>query len=74
QIQYMPQGYKPQGQYPTQGFQPPFGQSFLQGARNLPLNYQPYVQPGYGPSYAQPSTGQYPGMNMVWNPSQIQKN
>ena len=72
QIQYMPQGYQPQRQYPTQGFQLPFGQRLLQGVGNLLVNYQPYIQLDYGPSYAEPSTGQYPRMNMVWNPSQFQ--
>lgn len=48
----MPQGYQVQGQYPTQGFQQPSGQSFVQGTRNVPLNYKPYPQPGYGPQYA----------------------
>ena len=72
QFQYVPQGYQPQGQYPTQGFQPPPGQSFVQGAGNVPLNYQPYPQPSYGPQYAQPSMGPYPIMNLVWDPSQSQ--
>ena len=62
----------PQGQYPTQGFQPPSGQSFVQRAGNVPLNYQAYPQPSYGPQYAQPSMGPYPRMNMVWDPSQSQ--
>jgi len=66
----VPQGYQLQSQYPTQGFQPPSGQPFVQGTRNVPLNYQPYAQPGYGPQYAQPFMGTYPRMNMVWDPSQ----
>ena len=64
--------YQLQGQYSTQGFQPPLGQS-LQGTRNFPVNYQPYVQPGYGPQYVQPSMGQYPGINQVWDQSKIQQ-
>ena len=63
----------PQGQYPTQMFQPPSSQPLLQGAGNFPVNYQTFVQLGYGLSYAQPSMGQYPGINMVWDPSQIQQ-
>ena len=69
----MPQGYQPQGQYLIQGFQQPSGQPSFQGAGNLPLTYQPYIQPGHGPSYIQPSTRQYPRMNMLWDPSQIQQ-
>ena len=70
----MPQGqYQPKGQYPAQGFQPPLGQPLLQGAGNFPVNYQTYVQPSYGPSYAQPSMGQSPRINTVWDPSQIQQ-
>ena len=70
----MPQSHhQPQGQYPTQVFQPPSGQPFLQGAITFLVNYQPYVQPGYGPSYAQPSMGQYPRINTVWDPSKIQQ-
>ena len=45
----------------------------LQGSGNYLVNYQPHVQPSYGPSYAQPSLGpSYPGM--VWDPSQVQQN
>ena len=69
----MPQGYQPQSQYPTQGFQPPSSQPFVQGIGNVPLNYQPYLQPDYGPHYAQPSMGPYLGMNLVWDPSQSQQ-
>ena len=68
----MPPGYQPQGQYPSEGFQLPSSQSFLEGAGNVPTNYQPYVQPSYGPLYAQPFI--CPGMNMVWDPSQNQQN
>ena len=68
----MPQSnYQPQGQYSTQSFQTPSGQS-SQGIENFPVNYQPYVQPGYGPHYVQPSMGQYLGINHVWDPFQIQ--
>ena len=81
QGQYMPQvQYQPQGQYQAQGLQPPLGQQFyleqqfLQGGGNYPANYQPYVQLGYGPSYLQPSMGQYPRINMVWDPSQVKHN
>jgi len=72
QYQYVPQGYQPQGHYPTQDFQPPSGQSFVQGTENVPLNYQSYPQPGYGPQYTQPAMGPYPKMNLVWNSSQSQ--
>ena len=69
----MPQSnYQLQGRYPAQCFQPSLGQS-SQGTRNFPVNYQSYVQPGYGPQYFQPSTGQYPGINQVWDQSQIQQ-
>ena len=54
-----------------QGYQQPSVQPSIQGAGNLPFNYQSYVQPGFGP-YVQPSMGQYPGM-MVWDPSQYQQ-
>ena len=61
----MPQShYQPQGQYSTQSFQPPLSQT-SQGTRNFPANYQPYVQPSYGPQYVQPSMGHYPGINQV---------
>jgi hypothetical protein len=60
QYQYVPQGYQPQGQYSNQGFQPPSGQSYVQGTGNVPLNYQPYPQPGYGPQYSQPVMGRTP--------------
>ena len=73
QYQHVPQGYQPQGQYPTQGFQRPSSQSFAQGTGNVPLNYQPYPQPSYGPQYAQPAMGPYPGMNLVWDSSQSQQ-
>ena len=65
QSQCIPQGqYQPQGQY----VQSPSGQ-LLQG--NIPVNYQPYVQTGYGPQYVQPSMSQIPGI--VWDPSQVQQ-
>jgi len=64
QYQYIPQGYQPQG------YQPPSGQSFVQGTGNVPLNYQPYPQPGYGPQYGQPTMSPYPGMTLVWNQPQ----
>ncbi|MCY6488174.1 hypothetical protein, partial [Actinobacillus pleuropneumoniae] len=73
QYQYVPQGYQPQGQYSNQGFQPPQGQSYVQGMGNVPFNYQSYPQPGYGLQYAQPAIGPYPGMNLVWDPSQSQQ-
>ena len=66
QYQYIPQGYQPQG------YQPPSGQSFVQGTENVPLNYQPYPQPGYDPQYSQPAMSPYPGMTLAWNPSQSQ--
>ena len=69
----MPQGYQHQRQYPTQGLQPPSDQSFVQGSGNVPLNYPSYPQHGYGPQYAQPAMGPYPGMNLVWDPSQSQQ-
>ena len=69
----MPQGYLTQGQYSNQCFQPPQGQSYVQGTGNVPFNYQSYPQPCYGPPYPQPVMGQYPGMNIVWDPSQIQQ-
>jgi len=76
--QYDPQSYQPQGyQYVPQGYQPqiyqpPSGQPFGQGTQNVPLSYQPYPQPGYGPQYGQPAMSPYPGMPLVWNPSQSQ--
>lgn len=46
---------------------------YVQGMGNVPFNYQFYPQPSYGPQYSQPVMGQYPGMNIVWNPSQNQQ-
>ena len=37
------------------------------------MNYQSYPQPSYGPQYAQPAMGPYPGMTLVWDPSQSQQ-
>lgn len=37
------------------------------------MNYQSYPQPYYGPQYAQSAMGPYPGMNLVWDPSQSQQ-
>lgn len=34
------------------------------------MNYQSYPQPGYVPQYSQLVMGPYPGMNLVWDPSQ----
>jgi len=56
-----------------QGYQPPQGQSYVQGMGTVPVNYQSYPQPGYGSLYPQPVMGQYPGVNIVWNPSPAQQ-
>lgn len=71
QYQYLPQGYLPQGRYSSQGYQPPQGQSYVQGMGNVPINYQSYPQSSYGSQYPQPVMGQYPGVNVVWDPSQV---
>ena len=71
QLQYTPQSqYQSQGQYSAQYVQPPLGQP-LQGSGNIPVNYQPYVQSGYGPQYIQPSMNQIPEISPVWDPSQV---
>ena len=73
QVQYVPQGYQPQGQYSSQGYQPSQGPFYVPSMGTFPFNYQPYPQLGYGSQYPQPYMGQYPEMNMVWDPSQGQQ-